>query len=43
MTVPPWTYERDAIIDIGEGTFINGAHANALIGSPRAAVLRQLE
>ena len=25
MTVTPWTYEKDAVIDIGDGTFLNGA------------------
>jgi len=25
MTVTPWTYDPDAVIDIGHGTFLNGA------------------
>jgi len=39
MTVTPWTYEREAVIDIGDGTFINGAQfgcSRRIIVGPRS-------
>jgi len=39
MTVTPWTYEADAVIDIGDRTFINGAQfgcSHRIIVGPRS-------
>jgi acetyltransferase-like isoleucine patch superfamily enzyme len=39
MTVTPWTYEADAVIDIGDGTFLNGAQfgcAHRIVVGPRS-------
>lgn len=42
-TVTPWTYHPDAVIEVGDGTFLNGTQfgcARSIVVGPRSIVAR---
>lgn len=43
MTVTPWTYRADAVIEVGDGTFLNGTQfgcARSIVVGPRSILAR---